>query len=122
MLYFKRQIETALEEAQDKQKDGRPTNEALLARYWFVRIAPNPKLNKPAYIASFEFACEVLGYKLEEERGRVLAIIDAKHGPHTQERHLRLLQLAEKPLPGDEEEIFSAPRVVAVRDQQMLFV
>lgn len=119
MLCYWRQIEVALEEAQDS-KDGEPTDEALLARDWIVRPSPS-RLDRAAFITSFQFACELLELPIEEMRARLLAVIDAKQQFNTRQCAERLTRLKSNPLPGDEDEVFTAPRVVPSRDQQRLF-
>jgi len=118
-LFYFRLIETALEEAQDG-KQGRPTDEAVLARDWIARPAPD-LMDRDAYLTSFTQACDVLEISEVVIRSRLLQMIDAKHEFHTRECADRLAQLIAMPLEGDEEELFAAPRVVPIRDQTSLF-
>jgi hypothetical protein len=118
-LFYFRLIETALEEAQDG-KQGRPTDEAVLARDWIARPAPDC-MDRDTYLASFTQTCDVLEISEIVLRSRLLQMIDARHEFHTRECAERLAKLIAMPLDGDEEELFAAPRVVPVRDQTSLF-
>ena len=118
-LCYWRQIEVALEEAQDTRYN-KPTDEALLARDWIVRPSP-ARTDRLAFITSFQFACELLELPVDEMRARMLRVIDAKANFLTRDAIDRLERLKAEPLPGDEVERFAAPRVVPSRDQQRLF-
>jgi hypothetical protein len=103
--------------------DGKPTDEALLARDWFARSQQTPPIDGRREFASFDEVCHWLGLNADVERISILEAIDARADFDNDECDARLDELSASN-PDDDEVLFDVPemfRVVAVRDQGSLF-
>lgn len=113
----------AYQDALKVDADGKPKDEALLARDWFARSEPAPLRNGKREFASFAEVCHWLGLNADAERIAILEVIDHAADFDTEECDERLERLS-KSNPDDDEPLYEIPemfRVVAVRDQGSLF-
>ncbi len=122
MQFYFRLAMCALHDAM-QSRDGIPTDHALLARDWFARSDSIQPASTRREFVSFHECCHWLGLDTDTERIAILAMIDARADFDTDECWERLERLSESN-PDDAEPLFEVPdmfRVVAVRDQGMLF-
>lgn len=106
-----------------RNENGVPTDEALLARDWFARSAPEISIDGRRKFVSFDECCHWLGLNVEAERLAILEMIDKAADFDTDECFARLEILNAAEL-DESEPIFEIPpdfRIVAVRDQGNLF-
>lgn len=96
-------------------------DEAVMARDWIRRAAPDPRIDREGYLLSFDHCCEVLGLEPDHERLWMLAKIDAAADFDTDEVWARIDHLTTHPPDESEEPLFDAPRVVPELDQGCLF-
>ena len=123
LQFWWRLAQCALQDAMKVDKDGRPSDLALVARDWFARSEPAPKSIGKRQFASFPEVCHWLGLNLEAERVSVLEMIDKAGDFDTPECDERLEKLIQTNA-DDEIVMFEVPemfRIVPVRDQGSLF-
>jgi hypothetical protein len=96
-------------------------DEAVMARAWIARPRPEAAFDREGYLLSFDTACEALGLDVDHERLWMLEKIDSTADFDTDEAWRRVQYLTENPPDEAEEELFDAPRCVAVLDQASLF-
>lgn len=96
-------------------------DEAIMARHWIARPAPNPQTDREGWLLSFDAACEALGLNADHERVWMLDKIDAAADFDTDEVWARVEFLTANPPDESVEPLFEAPRVVPALDQGSLF-
>lgn len=116
---YKRQIDTAIEEARDA-KDGLPTDDAIIAMDWLFRDA-DPHGDLVTYWMSFKNCCHVLNADWRRLRGNIRVYLGYQCIATAQADTARVNALLSVPLQGDDEELFEAIRCVPVLDQGSLF-
>ena len=119
LWFFYRMIEVAYLDAKTKA-DGKPTDEALLARDWIARSELAPAM-APHEFVSFPECCRVLGLDADCERVALLDAIDKANDADNDESWARLAELSERAPMDDIEPLFDAPRIVPALDQITLF-
>jgi len=103
-------------------EDGKPTDEAILARDWFATSTPGVEFNGRREFVSFDECCHWLGLDADVERVGILFAIDENGDFDTDEVWARLAELSESE-PEGTDALFDVPdmfRVVPVRDQLSL--
>jgi hypothetical protein len=119
LWFFYRMIEVAYLDART-QEDGRPTDEALLARDWIAR-SESVTPRTPHEFVSFPECCQMLGLDPDRERLALLQVIDKAVETDNDEAWARLDELAAREPLDDVEPLFDAPRIVPALDQMALF-
>jgi hypothetical protein len=101
-------------------EDGRPTDEALLARDWIARSEPIPA-GAPFEFVSFPECCERLGVAADGWRVALLERIDKAVDFDLDELWARLEEIGATEPKDDPEPLFEAFRCVPALDQMALF-
>ena len=123
LWFYFRMIEVAYLDARTEE-NGKPTDEALLARDWIARSGgystEGQSAGKSTFV-SFPECCQMLGLNPERERLALLDAIDKAVDSDNDEAWARLDELAAREPQDDVEPLFDAPRVVPALDQLALF-
>jgi hypothetical protein len=123
LWFYWRTVEAALLDVRC-DAEGRPTDQALLARDWVARSERSEIRGQGSgkrRFVSFPECCEILGLNTEAERIALLDMIDKLGDFDSDEAWARLEALSNAPPMDDDEPLFDAPRVVPALDQMRMF-
>jgi hypothetical protein len=120
LWFYYRMIEVAVIDALTLGEDGRPTDEALLARDWIACSEAIPP-GAPYEFVSFPECCQRLGLKVDVHKVALLKRIDQAADFDLDELWARLEEISANEPKDDPEPLFEAFRCVPALDQMALF-
>jgi hypothetical protein len=123
MQFWWRFVQCTLQDAMQVDPEGKPTDDALLARDWFAASKPVPEWNGRREFVSFDECCHWLGLNVDAERLALLELID-NHADFDTDDAWQRLEYLKAQEPEETEALFEVPeifRIVPVRDQLSIF-
>lgn len=119
LWFYYRMIEVAVIDAHITE-DGKPTDDALLARDWIACSEERPAGAAYEFV-SFPECCKLLGVDADAQRVALLERIDKAADFDTDELWDRLEEISKAEPKDDPEPLFDAFRCVPALDQMALF-